>query len=64
MGNVVRSGEWDSGKTSAFLIKKTGVASLLLPLSSVLSVFKWGCVARSWGQLSYKGEKGFQNHSL
>ena len=31
-------GEWDSGKTSAFLLKKTDVASLLLPLSSLLSV--------------------------
>ena len=31
-------GEWDSGKTSAVLLKKTDVASLLLPLSSLLSV--------------------------
>ena len=31
-------GEWDSGKNFAFLIKKTDVASLLLPFSSLLSV--------------------------
>ena len=57
-------GEWDSGKTSAFLLKKTDVASLLLPLSSLLSVLGGDVLPESESIHCSVISNSFRHHGL